>query len=75
MGQVSAIASHWLEDCANFTPKAEVNDQYSANQSGTAQAASNPIFSMNNYTPLVTSGNDKNKHLHICTIPVERAQH
>ena len=28
--QVSALASHWLEDCANFTPTPEENDQYSA---------------------------------------------
>jgi hypothetical protein len=31
--QVSALASHWLEDCANFTPTPEENDQYSANHS------------------------------------------
>ncbi len=30
---VSALASHWLEDCANFTPMAEVKDQYGANHS------------------------------------------
>jgi hypothetical protein len=29
--QVSALASHWLEDCANITPTPEENDQYSAN--------------------------------------------
>jgi hypothetical protein len=28
--QVSALASHWLEDCANFTPTPEENDQYNA---------------------------------------------
>jgi hypothetical protein len=28
--QVSALASHWLENCANFTPNPEENDQYSA---------------------------------------------
>jgi hypothetical protein len=27
------FASHWLEDCANFTPTPEENDQYSANHS------------------------------------------
>jgi hypothetical protein len=26
-----ALASHWLEDCANFTPAPEENDQHSAN--------------------------------------------
>jgi hypothetical protein len=31
--QVSALASHWLEDCANFTPMLEKKDQYSANHS------------------------------------------
>jgi hypothetical protein len=31
--QVSALASHWLEDCANSTPTAEENDQYSASHS------------------------------------------
>ena len=31
--QVSALASNWLEDCANITPKQEENDQYSANYS------------------------------------------
>jgi hypothetical protein len=31
--QVSALASHWLEDCGNFTQTTEENDQYSANHS------------------------------------------
>ncbi len=31
--QVSFFASHWLEDCANFTPMPEENDHYSANHS------------------------------------------
>jgi hypothetical protein len=31
--QVSAHASHWLDDCANFTPKLEGNNQYSTNTS------------------------------------------
>jgi hypothetical protein len=31
--QVSGLASHWLEDCANFTPMPEENDQYGANNS------------------------------------------
>jgi hypothetical protein len=31
--QVAALSSHWLGDFANFTPSAEDNDQYSANQS------------------------------------------
>jgi hypothetical protein len=31
--QASTLASHWLEDCANFTPTLEENDQYSGNLS------------------------------------------
>jgi hypothetical protein len=31
--QVSALASHWLKDCANFMPTPEENDQYNANHS------------------------------------------
>jgi hypothetical protein len=31
--QVSALAYHWLDDCANFTPTPEENNQYSANYS------------------------------------------
>jgi hypothetical protein len=27
--QVSALASHWLEDCVNFTQTPEENNQYS----------------------------------------------
>jgi hypothetical protein len=28
---IFALSSHWLEDCANFTPKPEENNQYSSN--------------------------------------------
>jgi hypothetical protein len=31
--QVSTLASHWLEDCANFTPMPVKNNQDSANHS------------------------------------------
>jgi hypothetical protein len=31
--QVLALASHWLEDFANFAPTLEENNQYSANYS------------------------------------------
>jgi hypothetical protein len=31
--QASALASHWLEDGANFTPTPKENDKYSANHS------------------------------------------
>jgi hypothetical protein len=37
--RVSALASHWLKDCANFTPTPEENDKYNANLSA-IQAAS-----------------------------------
>jgi hypothetical protein len=49
--QVSALDSHLLEGCANFTPTLEEND--------------NPLLIMNNYTPVVISRNDKNKQLNI----------
>jgi hypothetical protein len=57
--QVSALASHWLDDCANCMPAAEENDKYSANHKQQA----NPLLSMHNYTPLEISANDKNKQL------------
>jgi hypothetical protein len=28
---IPTLASHWLDDCANFMPTQEENDQYSAN--------------------------------------------
>jgi hypothetical protein len=31
--QVSALASHWLEYCENFTPTPEKNEQYCVNHS------------------------------------------
>ncbi len=40
--QVSALASHWLDDCANFTPMPEENDHYSANHSQ-CNTSSKPI--------------------------------
>jgi hypothetical protein len=42
---VSALASHWLEDRANFTPR--------------YKQQANPFLSMNNFIPLVISMNDK----------------
>jgi hypothetical protein len=51
---VSALASHWLEDCANFTPTPEENDQYSANHSWCNTSTKSIHFlSMHNSTPLV----------------------
>jgi hypothetical protein len=29
--QVPALAFHWMEDCANFTPTPEENNEFSAN--------------------------------------------
>jgi hypothetical protein len=31
ISSLSALASHWLEDCANCTQTPEENDKYSAN--------------------------------------------
>ncbi len=53
----------WLEDCANFTTLPEENDQYSANPSECNKQQANTLLSMNNYTPLVISCNDKNKQV------------
>jgi hypothetical protein len=58
--QVSALASHWLEDCANFTPTPEVNDKTVPFTLSAIQAVSQSTF-INE--PLVISGNDKNKQL------------
>jgi hypothetical protein len=53
--QVSTLASHWLEDCADLTPTPEGNDKY--------KQQANPLLSMHNYTQLVISGKNKNKQL------------
>ncbi len=42
--QVLALASHWLEDCANCTPMAQENDQYSADRSKCNTTASQFTF-------------------------------
>jgi hypothetical protein len=48
--QLSALASHWLKDYANFTQTPEENDQYSVNQSYSAiHQQANPLLSINNY--------------------------
>jgi hypothetical protein len=57
---VLALASHWLEDCANCTPTSEENDKCSANLYA-IQEASQSTFINEHFTPLVISGNDKNK--------------
>ncbi len=56
---VSAHASHCLEDCAIF--RKTINTVPTSPNA--IQAACNTPLSMNNYTPLVISGNDKNKQL------------
>ncbi len=47
--QISAPASHWLEDCANFTPiqRQPLLVQY--------KHQANPLLSMNNSTPRMTN--------------------
>ncbi len=50
----------WLNDCANFTPLPEENDQPLLVQ---YKQQANPHISMHNYTPTGISGNDKNKQL------------
>jgi hypothetical protein len=64
--QLSALASHWQDDCANFTPTPEEN----LNNQNTAPTTlsvnkhqANPSLSMNNYTPLVNRRNGKIKQL------------
>jgi hypothetical protein len=57
--QVSALASHWLKDYANFTQAPEENDQYSVN----TQYISKPIHF---YQLIITKffcGKYKNKPL------------
>jgi hypothetical protein len=64
--QISALASHWLEDCANCTPTPEETDKYSAIRQPLLvqyKQQASPLLSMHNYTPLVISGNGKNKQL------------
>jgi hypothetical protein len=65
IGTGIALASHCLEDCANFTPTMEENDQYNANHSHPVQYKHQAklLFSMNNFSPLVISTSDKNKQL------------
>jgi hypothetical protein len=64
--QVSTLASHWLEDCANFTPTAKENNQNSANYSW-YNASNKQIrfyqYTLHNYIPFMISRNDKNKQL------------
>jgi hypothetical protein len=40
----SALASHWLEDCANFMATLEENEKYSANIFSAIQASSQSTF-------------------------------
>jgi hypothetical protein len=60
----SALASHWLDDCENFTPTPE-EQQPIQRQLLLVQykQQANPHLSIHNYNPLVISRNDKNKQL------------
>jgi hypothetical protein len=57
----------WLEDCANFTPTPEENNQYSASYICILlvqyKQQANLLLSIHNFTPLKISRNDKNKQL------------
>ncbi len=56
--QVSALAFHWLADCANLRQrrgKQLLSEQY--------KQQANILLSINNYTPLVISRFNKNKQL------------
>jgi hypothetical protein len=63
--QVSAIAFHWLEDCANFMPTPEDTTNTSPTTLKAIQAVSQTTLLKHNYTPLVISRNSKNKQLTI----------
>ncbi len=59
------LASCWLDDCANCmpTPRKMTNTVQHQPLLVQYKPQANPILSMHNYTPLVISGNDKNKQL------------
>ncbi len=59
--QVSALASHWMEDCANFTPTPYLGKWQIQRQKLLVQykQQANLLLSMHNYTPLVIRGNFK----------------
>jgi hypothetical protein len=61
--QVSALASHWLEDCANFTATPEETTHQRQPLLVQFKQQANPLLSMHNYTPLLISGNDISKQL------------
>jgi hypothetical protein len=65
--QVSGLASHWLDNCANFPPTLEEMNQYLQRQLLLVQYTqqANPLLFTHNCTPLVISRNDKNKKLTI----------
>ncbi len=58
--QVSALASHWMEDCANFTPTPAGEKRPIKRQPLLMQHKQhvNSLFSMHNNTLLVNSEND-----------------
>jgi hypothetical protein len=63
---------HWLEDCANFTPMPEEKTTNTAPTTLSAiQQQATLLLTMSNNTPLVISGNDKNRQLTLlrqCTV-------
>ncbi len=64
--KVSALASFWLEDCANFTPTRRKTTNAAPTTLGTAvqcKQQANPFLSMNRSTPLLIRRYGKNKQL------------
>jgi hypothetical protein len=59
------LASHWLEDCANCTPTGEENEIEHKPLFVRHLPQANPFLSLQDYTPLVISGEGthKNKQL------------
>jgi hypothetical protein len=58
-----ARAYRWLEDCANFTPTPEKRPIQRQPLLMQYNQQASTLLSTHKYTPLVISGNDKNKQL------------
>jgi hypothetical protein len=61
--QVSTLASHWLEDCANVRQRWRKMTNTAPTTPMQYKQHANPLLSMHNYTLLVIGENDKNKQL------------
>jgi hypothetical protein len=61
--QESAISSHWLADCANFTPTPRKITNTEPLLLVQKKQQTNPLLSMNIYIPLMIIRNYKNKQL------------